>query len=1111
MRDMSRLKLRYVLLTAALPLVFAFRAPAQFVRGAIVGTITDESGAVIAGAKITLQNVGTNETRKNTTDARGDYIFPALLPGVYRAEAHRDGFKTQVVSDIHLEVNQTARIDIKLPIGQIAERVEVTASPTLLKTDTSDIGHVVTNKQIVELPLNGRDYLQLARLIPGVVPSRAGATAGERGVSRSVNSVGARDTSVSFLLDGVDTNDISFQTPSVAPSVDAIQEFKVLQNVYSAEFGRGATQILTALRSGTNQWRGTLFEFLRNDKLSARSFFQVGKPGALKQNQFGGVFGGPILRDRTFFFLNYEGQRVRTGGSSFAWVPTPEQIKGDFSASGLPRIYDPLTFQSSTRTRQQFPGNRIPADRMSEVGKKVAAIYPAPNYVGFTGRNYIKTLAQQNDNNQGNMRVDHQFTPKDSFFARYSVLDFFRTSYGVMPMSGTLVDARGTNSALNWVHTFSGTVLNELRVGFNRYNYLVVPEGSLGDNPARDYFGFKNTTTDALTAFGLPQFILPGGGYAGLGPGAYPQSAITQTWQLVDNVTWVRGEHNLKIGVDFRRTRLTQQQSAQDRGQLTFAGQFTNLPGVSGTGDSFADVLLGFPSVATAAVGDQVAHEYNRLYTAYVHDDWKLSKRLTLNIGVRYEYASPWYEKLDRLAMVDFNDARGRLLLAGTSKAFVPVQGVVDSGRPRLPRGLFDADGNNWAPRTGLAFRVNNRTVARGGYGLFYDVVEGNELLLARANPPFYFIQSYTADPFLPDLKLDTLFPSAATLPSGAIQPRTSLAGARTPYVQQWNFNFERTVLPNLLWELGYVGSKGTHLLRRTNFQQWEGILVKDPANPTPLASRVRYPNFSTTSIIGSDDGGSSTYHGLITKVEKRFSKGLAFLASYTWSKAIDDAHSSSNFDGSSSNAQCRCDLRGNKGPSAYDITQRVVLSYSYELPFGKDKRFLNSGGVANKLAGGWQISGITSAQSGPPFTLNTPGDNANIGQGAGSSNVQRPNLVGDPFQGIDRGVDIKNRGVNTGTYYFNRAAFAMPPAFRLGNLGKNALRGPGFSNWDLSLFKNTAITERLKTQFRAEFFDAFNQTAFGLPGLTLNSPTFGVISGASGRRIIQFGLKLQF
>ena len=1082
---------------------------AQFVRGTITGAVSDETGAVVAGATVTLNNKETNETRTGVTDNEGNYTFPALLPGVYGVEVKHPGFKVQAVSDVRLEVNQTARVDIKLPLGEVSERVEVTAAAMLLKTDTSEIGHVVTNKQIVELPLNGRDYLQLARLIPGVIPSRAGATAGQKGVSRSVNSVGARDTSVSFLLDGVDTNDVSFQTPSVTPSIDAIQEFKVLQNAYSAEFGRGATQILTALRSGTNQFHGSLFEFLRNDKLSARSFFQPGKPGPLKQNQFGGTFGGPIIKNRTFFFANYEGQRIRTGGVAFTLVPTVAQLGGDFSSPDSPRIYDPDTFDAASRTRQQFPGNVVPANRISERAKKVAALYPAPNYTGLVGRNYAVDRAQLNDNNQGNMRVDHRFSDRDNFFGRFSVLDSFRTRYGTLPYSGTVDNIRGQNGALNWVHTFTPAVLNEVRLGFNRNRYLTPPEGSIGDNPARDLFGFTNTTTNPMSSVGLPAFGMSGG-IAGIGPGSqFPQNAITQTWQLVNNLTWIRGGHSLRAGIDFRRTRLTQLVANNDRGSFSFTGQYTNLPNVSGTGSSVADMLLGFPYTAAAGVGDQLAHNYNETYAAYFQDDWKFSPRLTLNVGLRYEYVSPWREKLNRFTILDFNDARGRLLLCGSSQAFLPGAGIVDAGRSTPPT-CVEPDKNNWAPRVGLAFRPAANLVIRTGYGIFYDLQEGNEAQFLRNNVPLFFVQNYTGDTFLPTLRLDNLFLPVTSLPTGAIQPFT-LSTFRTPYVQQWNFNVERELIPNLLVEAGYVGSKGTHLLRRTNFQQWEGILVQDPANPTPLASRVRYPNFSPTVIIGSENGGSSIYHGLVTKVERRFTSGFAFLFSYTYSKAIDDSHSSSNFDGTPSNAQCRCDLRGNRGPSAYDLTHRAVFSFNYEFPFGPGKALLNRGGVAGKLVGGWQINGIASAQSGPPFQINTSGDNANIGSGAGSSNNQRPNLVGDQFDGIDAGADIKRRGVDPGTYYFNRAAFAMPPLFRLGNLGKNTIRGSGFSNWDLSLFKNTGIGERFNAQFRAEFFDAFNQTAFGLPGAVLNTPTFGVITGASGRRVIQFGLKLLF
>ena len=1105
LRPFDRLHCALLALLVLLPAI----ALAQFVRGSILGVVSDETGAVIPKASVILRNTGTNETRSAVTDDAGSYSFPALLPGAYTIEVKQAGFKSRLVSDVNLEVNQTARIDVKMAVGDVAEQIEVRSDAVLLKTDTSEIGHVVTNKQIVELPLNGRDYLQLARLIPGVVPSRAGATAGQKGVARSVNSVGARDTSVSFLLDGVDTNDVSFQTPSVTPSIDAIQEFKVLQNAYSAEFGRGATQILTAMRSGSNQWHGSLFEFNRNDKLASRSFFQPGKPAALKQNQFGGTVGGPIIKDRTFFFVNYEGQRVRTGGTGFGFVPTAQQAQGDFSAAGDPRIFDPLTFDPATRTRQQFPGNRIPADRFSPRALKIAALFEQPNFTGRPGQNYARDVGQINDNNQGNARVDHRFGDKDSIFVRYSILDSLRTRYGTIPLTGTLDDIRGQNAALNWVRTISPALLNELRLGFNRNKYLTPPEGSIGDNPARDLFGFTNTTTDPTTSFGLPAFTFTGG-YSGLGPGSqFPQNAITQTWQLVDNLTWSRGAHTLKTGIDFRRTRLTQLVANNDRGSFSFTGQFTNLPSAAaGTGSAIADLLLGYPLNAAAAAGDQLAHNYTDLYSFYVQDDWKVGSRLTLNLGVRYEYSTPWREKLNRYTIIDFDDPRGRLLLAGTSQAFVPGVGIVDAGR-EISRTIVDPDLNNWAPRVGLAYRPLDRTVVRAGYGIFYDVQEGNEAQFLRNNAPLFFVQNYSSDPLVPGLRLDNLFPSGASLPSGAIQPFT-ISTTRSPYVQQWNFNIERELMGNLLFEVGYVGSKGTHLLRRTNFQQWDGILAADPANPTPLAQRVRFPNFSPTVIIGTENGGSSTFHGLITKLERRYASGLSFLASYTYSKAIDDSHSSSNFTGTPSNAQCRCDLRGNKGPSAYDLTHRAVISYSYELPFGSGKRLWSSGAAA-KIAGGWQLNGITYWQSGPPAQINTQGDNANIGSGAGSGNNQRPNLVGDQFGGIDTGASIKRRGIDPGTFYFNRDAYAMPPLFRLGNLGKNTIRGPGSAGTDFSVLKNTAITERIGTQFRAEFFNILNQNNFGLPGLLLGTPTFGIINSSSGGRVIQFGLKVLF
>jgi hypothetical protein len=538
---------------------------------------------------------------------------------MYRVQVERNGFATQVVNNINVQVNQVARIDVKLRVGDVLQKVQVTADAVLLNTDTSEVGYVITNKQIVDLPLNGRDYLELARLVPGATPSRIGGIPAQRGVARSVNFGGARDTSVSFLLDGIDTNEASFQTPTVSPSPDAIQEFKVLGNSYSAEFGRGSLQILTALKSGTNQWHGSLFEFLRNDKFAARNFFQPGASAPLKQNQFGGTIGGPFRiprlyngRDRTFFFLNYDGQRKRTAGTSFAMVPTPQQLAGDFTLAGSPRIFDPLTYDAATRTRMQFAGNRIPATRFSSRAQKVVSLFPQPNTIALRGLNQAFNPTETTNYDQGNGRLDHWISSRDNVFARYSIVNNYRTSHANAPMSGILNETRGQNGVVNWIHVFSPRTSNQFRAGINRAKIYQLPDGSLGPNPARDYFGFTNTTDNALTAYGLPQFALTN--YTALGPGtAVPQTALTQTFQYVDALSLTRGAHTLKTGLDLRRTRLSQVVAHSDRGSFTFTGQFTNNPGVANTGSSIADLLLGVPQSVEAAVGDQLAHMYNRL------------------------------------------------------------------------------------------------------------------------------------------------------------------------------------------------------------------------------------------------------------------------------------------------------------------------------------------------------------------------------------------------------------------------------------------------------------------------------------------------------------------
>ncbi len=1101
------------LMLAAMP-VFG-----QFQRGSIVGSITDPSGSVIVGAKVSLRNVNTSQERSAVTNERGDYTFPTLLPGVYTVSAESSGFRTEVVSNIQLQVNQTARIDMKLTPGEVMQKVEIKANVQLLQTDTSEMGAVINNKQIVDLPLNGRDYLQLARLIPGAIPSRAGATAGAKGVSRSVNVAGARDTSVSFLLDGIDTNDIVFQTPSVTPSVDAIQEFKVLANAYSAEFGRGSTQIITALKSGSNDFHSTMYEFNRISSFAARGFFQPGAVARLVYNQFGATFGGPVLipklfngKNKTFFFINYEGNRTRTGGTGFAFVPDANQRTGDFSAAGNPLIYDPNTFDAATRVRQPFAGNKIPAARINALAPKVLGFLPSPNFTGQAGRNYAVTIPGIDDSNNANARLDHRFSDKDNIFGRYSILDRAHPLPSAFQYNGISDAIRGQNVALNWVHIFSPTLLNEVRAGFNRAKYYTTAIDSPSANPARDLFGFQNTISDPTVGFGLPAFGFSNG-FTGIGPGSqYPANSVTQTYQYVDNLTWVHRSHSIKVGIDFRRTRMTAVVGNSARGSVSFTGQYTNLPSAaSTTGTSMADLLLGFPQTIASSVGDGIAHDYTNLYAVYFQDDYKLTSRLTLNLGLRYEYASPYVEKLDRFTILDTSDrtSGGRLLLANTTKAFQPGKGIIDIGTMNS-RSLISPDRNNFAPRIGFAYRPIAKTVLRGGAGVFYDVQEGNEAQFLRNNPPYLFAQNLAGDPFVPTFRLDNLFPSptgtSTTGAIGSIQPFTEDITNRTPYVAQWNMLVERELLKNLTLEVGYVGSAGKKLLRRSNFQQGANILVKDPARPTPLAQRVEYPNFSNNSILSTDNGASSSYHGLISKVERMYANGFGILFSYTWSHAISDAASSSNFDNTPSNPQCRCDFRAEKGPVAFDIRQRAVFSYNYELPFGPGRHWLTKGGLAGRIVGGWQLNGITSFQTGPPFTLATPGDNANIG----SSN-QRPNLVGDPYAGIDTGASIQRRGVDAGTYYFNKAAFALPPQFTLGNVGKNTLFGPGSQNWDFSLFKNTVITERVSMRLQGEFYNVFNHPNFNLPNRTINQPTTGVITGAGSPRLVQLGVKIMF
>lgn len=1100
--------MRHVKLTLLI-LALAGCAAAQTVTATLVGAVRDESGAVVPDATVELVNTATQESRTARTDETGNYLFALVKPGPYRLAAEKTGFKKAVVESFQLQVDQTARVDLTLAVGSVTETLSVAALAPLVASETASVGHVIAQTQIQDLPLNGRSFYSLVLLAPGTTPTMPRSfiasshpTPGQLSVP-AFYVAGAREKSNGYLVDGVDAQDPHFMTPSLFPSVDAIQEFKLQTNSYSAEYGYFAAQVNVATRSGANEIHGSFYEFLRNDKLDATDFFSnlTGQGKApLRYNQFGSTFGGPVViprlydgKNRTFFFASWESTRIRRGSTGQAAVPTADQRAGDFSRLGERNnraIYDPATTRSvsGVTMRDPFAGNRIPADRISSFARGILDFYPLPTTNAATGNNYAKLIRNLSDADQFMGRVDHRFSDKDNFFFRYSIMDGNLTSNATLPANGSMTDAHTNNLAFNYVHLFSGTALYEVRFGHNRPKYFILQNGAYGENITAK-LGIKNLV-DVPVGYGVPTVSMTG--FSGLDAGTFnPTTQLTNTYQLFQSFSVMRSGHSLKFGADLRRLDYNDQTERQNRGAFSFTGGLTaNPPSASSTGVSMADMLLGHPLSANGSATSLAGNYRGYSSGFFIQDDWNVNRRITLNLGLRYDLGKRLVETDDRLTLFDRAYPGGRLLMAGTSKAYLPNGQIVEG--PATPRGLVSTDKNNWGPRLGIAIRPfgDNRTAIRAGYGVFYDMIELQDLRTWTRNPPFGLILGLQSDQNANSttasvLKMNELFPA-----QGSAQARPDLYSPGdsypSPYYQQWNFGIQHALWSNLLLDLGYVGSKGTKLARRLNASQ--AVLDANPLQPTNILTRRPYPLFGNTIRLTTNDA-NSTYHGFLAKVEKRFSSGLSFLVSYTYAKAIDS--------GSMIDEQPRdiYNMTLDKGRASFDIRQRAVISGTYILPFGRGRKYL-TGGAAGAIAGGWQVNAILSLRSGFPFSVTANGDVCNCG-----ASGQLAQQVGDPRSGFEQ----------SRLQWFNTAAFAQPARGAFGSSGRNILDGPRETTLDLSVFRNIRLHERWQLQLRGEFFNMPNHTRFGLPGSQVGTAAYGIIQSASSARAIQIAAKISF
>ncbi len=1055
-------------LSIALLLLLSSASFGQTNRASIRGTITDINKSVIPGANITLTRVATQEIRTLNSGSDGEYVISALAPGDYRLEVEVQGFSKQARL-LTARVNQEQRVDVTMNTLRPGETVTVDfMRGTPLKNDSASLSTVIENREVTNLPLDGRNFYELSLLVPGAVPPAPGSAGSVRGdFSFSVN--GAREDSNNFLLDGVYNVDPKLNTFAVRPSIDAIREFEMATSTYDATFGRNpGAQVNVVTKSGTNDFHGSIYLFHRNGALDARNYFAPANEAKPKyiRNQFGGSLGGPIKRDKTFFFADYEGGRSREGITRVTNVPTALERAGNFTQSlfGVPR--NPFT-------GLPFQDGIIPDAFINPVGRAIAALYPLPNRnVPF--QNFVSSPTQNDDTDSFDVRVDHRFSESSTLVGRYSFGDrnlfepFTGPTFSLVPGFGDSVVRRSQNFMLGETHVFSSTFVNDARFAFSRVAAAITQEASRTNPDVGLPVVSPNPRDLGLTFITLT-------GFSPLGDeGNNPQDSVTNVYQFLDNATWVRGDHLLKFGVDIRWTQQNAFRDVESRGRIQFS------PFAQITGNALGDLLLGFPLLSSVARVDNPQQLRTTSYNFFFDDSFRVTQRLTLKTGLRYEYNSPAIDAAGRARVYD--TASGTIVTPGTNG---------------VPRGGYESDKNNFAPRVGLAWTVSDdgKTVLRAGYGIYYDqspLAPGEALYF---NAPLFDNNIFFSLPGLP-LTLSNPFPAffPFPLPDSALAIQRNL---RTGYMQHWNANVQRQLGSTRVVELAYVGSKGTKLLTARDINQ------PQPGVLPPGLPFVPRPNPRFDDIDMLESRANSSYHAFQARFQQRFANGLSALASYTWSKSLDDA---SNFFSSAGDAnfpQNSYDLSGERGRSNFDVRHRLSVSYAYDLPFGRGHSHFSDDGWVTTLLTGWQTFGILTLQSGRPFTVALLSDIDNSGTGRsllGFGANDRPNVVGDPTLGNP-----------TPERWFNTSAFAFPPRGTFGNAGRNILDGPGFHNFNASLVKNSAISERLNLQLRAEVFNLFNHPNFGLPDNFLGSPTFGRITTARDPRHLQFGVKLLF
>jgi len=1067
---------------------------AQVSSGAILGYVYDPSGALIANANVAIMDANHLVVRNTTTDSAGAFTVAELTPGVYSVTASSPGFGEITEPDVRVLVNTQTRTDFHLPVAGQKKTVEVTVIAPEAQTNSSEVATVIEQQQIDSVPLNKRNFLELALLAPGVAPPVQNSELSSFGAF-SMNAGGGREDSNDFLLDGVDNNDPYVNRYGVQPPMDSIQEFKVATNSYDAEYGRNsAAQVNVITRQGTNDFHGSAYDYLRNRLLDARNYFDPSETPKLVRNQFGFTVGGPVIRSNTFFFASTDWFRDREGLSQISSVPTQSEEGGDlssfcetgFNTNGLcnpppnpnpqgltaVQIYNPLT-------GQPFEYDKIPSGDISPIAKDILAMYPAPT----TSSSFDSSPVQRENDAFGTYRIDHRFNETNELTGRYSFtsVDLFEPWGGSSNGLGTTTSAPGfgdfvkddiQNVMLQYKRVFSSRSVNTVSASYGRFSRDILPQnfnvnvGQLWD------VGWLNVPA---SGYGFPQISVPG--FSTVGDNTtYPIYRHTNTYLFGDQLALDRGSHLIKIGGEVRDVQLNGSLSLYTRGYLSFAGAVTgqgpasqcvNTGVVCGAG--IADLLLGYMDFGLQSQSAVSINMRTQAYAAYFQDDWRVSQKLTLNLGVRYEFFRPPVSPTNQMY---------------TLKPSTPLGTLVQVGTDGVPRSGVQSDDHNFGPRIGLAWEPGDSFVVRAGYGIYYDIdtFEVNSAMFF--NPPVFDLLGYAGTPLSNPFQQGFGFPPQLAVPNPDFL---------TPYAQQWNLTVERPLGSLGTLSLGYAGTKGTHLIE-----------TYDPNQPLPGQAP---PNPDYSGIYYVDTRANSIYNSLQATFNRRMSSRTSLWVAYTWSHSIDYQSAFSDTIADPNFPQNSHDLAAERGNSSFDMRHRLVLAYAVNLP------------QSSIWTRNTEIDGITTVQSGQWFTPALAFDNSDTGNSAPGQEVgsDRPNLIGDP----NSGACSNGSPVRTASCWFNTSAFTVAPSGTFGDAGRNSLLGPGLATFDLSLMRKFALSERFHLTAQAEAFNLFNRVNFRLPqglvpsGLPGNpipvSASFGEISSADPARQFQLALRLTF